>query len=169
MFLRFWYYDIKKSAKRACLININHAPCQLLSDSGMQTFLLSIILFCRLQVEPVRTAQLKVTSLWLGLIRESSRTLWINLIVKSKGFKKVMNVQCHNPARICQDLNFCFPCKRELYLLRSQYWETSADSLNFSQQLLNFCFISLSSSIMCAKIQIVFTLARLWHWPFTTF
>ena len=66
-------------------------------------------------------------------------------------------------------MNFCFPYKRGLYWLRSQYWEASADSLNFSQQLLNFCFISLSSSIMCAKIQIVFTLAKLWHWPFTTF
>ena len=111
MFLRFWYYDIKKSAKRACLININHAPCQLLSDSGMQTFLLSIILFCRLQVEPVRTAQLKVTSLWLGLI----------YIVKSKGFKKVMSNDTIRQ-EVVKIWIFVFPAKEN-----STYWEASTE------------------------------------------
>ena len=51
--------------------------------------------------------------------------------VKSSGFKKAVNWQCQTPARSCQHLNFCFPCKRGLYWLRSQYWEASADSLNF--------------------------------------
>ena len=84
---------------------------------------------------------------------------------KSKGFIKAVNGQCHFPARSYQHLNFCFPSKK-LYWLRSQYWETSAGSLNFSQL---FFSIFLSSSKMCAKIQIVFTLARLWYWPFTAF
>ena len=41
------------------------------------------------------------------------------LLVKSLGFKKTMNWQ------------YQIPCKRGLYWLRSQYWEDSADSLNF--------------------------------------
>ena len=46
-------------------------------------------------------------------------------------FKKAANWSCQTPARCCQHLNFCFPCKRGLYWLTSLYWEASADSLNF--------------------------------------
>ena len=41
--------------------------------------------------------------------------------------------------------------------------------LDFSLQLLKLWMIFLSSSIIGAKIQIVFTLAGVWHCPFTAF
>ena len=73
-----------------------------------------------------------------------------------------------------------YSCSQELGKKVSNTWKTFLTAnldnysnkilfLDFSQQLLNFCFIFLSSSIMRAKIKIVFTLAGLRHWPFTVF
>ena len=70
---------------------------------------------------------------------------------------------------------FVFPAKED-----SADWEASLNYLfiflsssfllvDFSQQLLNFWLIFLSRSIMSAKIQIVFTLAGVWHCPFMAF